>query len=128
MMRYSMKRYIKTSEDYDPYDPYQGKKYDVICGNDFFLTDNPIVAIRKWFQGQKKHPMDCAIMARYKKDAIALASMVTMELLEDMNAKYPQGYKLDWLYDVAHRFVKRNGSDFLGDGQYGDQVPPFTYG
>ena len=132
-----MKRYIKSSDvvdDYEVYEntddwsPYQGKKYDVICGNNFFLTNDPYVAIQKWFQGQKKNPMDCAIMARYKSDAIDLASIVTMDLLEEMNEKYPQGYKLDWLFDCAQRFVRSNGSGFLGDGDLGDQVPPFTYG
>ena len=132
-----MKRYIKSSDvvdDYEVYEntddwsPYQGKKYSVVCGYDSFLTNDPYVAIRKWFIGQKKNPMDCAIMAMYKSDAIDLASLVTMDLLETMNAKYPQGYKLDWLFDYAQRFVKSNGNGFLGDGDLGDQVPPFTYG
>lgn len=116
------------SDDEVAWDPYNGFKYKVVCGYDSSNTNNPKAAIRRWFKGQSKNPMDCAILAKYKSDAIDLASIVTMDLLEEMNAEYPQGYKLDWLYDVAQRFVQRNGSDFLGDGDLGDQVPPFTYG
>lgn len=116
------------SDDDTVWDPYNGFKYKVVCGYDSSNTNNPKDAIRRWFIGQKKNPMDCAIMARYKSDALDLASLVTMELLEEMNDKYPQGYKLDWLFDCAQRFVRSNGSGFLGDGDLGDQVTPFTYG
>jgi len=140
-----MKRYIKSEtkilydasperleeledEGYEEWDPYNGFKYKVVCGYDSSNTNNPKAAIRRWFKGQSKNPMDCAIMAKYKSDAIDLASLVTMDLLEEMDSQYPQGYKLDWLYDSAQRFVRSNGSGFLGDGDMGDQVPPFTYG
>ena len=116
------------SDDEDIWDPYNGFKYKVVCGYDSSNTNNPKAAIRRWFKGQSKNPMDCAIMAKYKSDAIDLASLVTMDFLEEMNSQYPQGYKLDWLYDSAPRFVRSNGSGFLGDGDMGDQVPPFTYG
>lgn len=121
---------IMSDDSYDEtaWDPYNGFKYKVICGYDSSSTNNPKAAIRRWFKGQNKDPMDCAIMAKYKSDAVDLARLVTMDLLEEMNAEYPQGYKLDWLYDYAQRFVQSNGSGFLGDGDLGDQVPPFTYG
>lgn len=140
-----MKRYIKSetkmlydasperlseleSDEYEAWDPYNGFKYKVVCGYESSSTNNPKAAIRRWFKGQSKNPMDCAIMAKYKSDAIDLARSVTMDLLEEMNEQYPQGYKLDWLFDYAQKFVRSNGSGFLGDGDMGDQVPPFTYG
>ena len=132
-----MKKYIRSEEfieeeiddSADEWDPYHGKRYRIDCGDyQTKYTDSPNVAIRYWFQGSEKHTGECAIMARYKKDALALAKSVTPELLERFNEKYPCGYKLDWLYAVAQRFVNNNARSFLGDGQYGDQVEPFTYG
>lgn len=132
-----MKIYIVSSDvvdDYEVYentddwDPYNGKKYCVVCGRNSFLTNSPYVAIRKWFQGQKNYPMDCAILAKYEKDGLELARLVDMNLLEEMNSNYPQGYKLDWLYNSAQRFLNGKAGNFLGEGDLGDQVPPFTYG
>lgn len=121
-----MKRYIKCSDEWDP---YQGKKYRIDCGDyQIKYTDSPSVAIRYWFQGSEKHSGECAIMARNKSDALAVAELVTPELLERLNERYPCGYKLEYLLDWAEKFVERNGSGFLGDGEYGDQVTPFTYG
>lgn len=110
------------------FDEYKGKKYLILRDNDSRYTDDKYTAIKYWFEGQKKHPMGCAILSKYKADAIALVGYVTPQLLEDLNRIHPQGYKLDYLYDECQRQVANNCRGFLGNGQYGDQIHPFSFG
>ena len=131
-----MKRLVYSSvesdgeygDSFDSYDPYHGSKYIVYTGYTSKRTNSPLTAIKYWFSGQRFNPQDCAIMAKYKDDAIKLLSVATPELLENLNIKYPCPYKLDWMIEVIERNLRNNCSGFLGDGDLGDQVSPFTYG
>lgn len=111
------------------YDPYNGHRYRVDCGNyNYRYADSPKLAIQYWFKGSQKNPMDCAIFAKYKDDAVKLCEAATPELLSDMYQRYPISYKLDYLINEAEKQVRNGCRFFLGDGEYGDQIHPFSYG
>ena len=106
-----MKKYIRSSnydeydDDNDRYDPYHGYKYYIDCGNyNIKYTNSPATAIKYWFQGETKYPMDCAILAKYRKDALKLLQAATPEMIEQLNNKYPSPYKINYLNDTIEKF------------------------
>lgn len=126
-----MKRYIRSSDvdDYDEYDPYQGHMYYVSYGYNHKYTDNPKQAITIWFQQAKKNPMDCAIMAKWRKGAVDIVNTATPELLTTLYEKYDCPYKLEYLIEGAEK-QRQNGCKYFLENKYGygDQVEPFSFG
>lgn len=126
-----MKRYIKSNDDAWNYDPYHGKTYRVVCGdvNDSdFYADSPYSAIVAWFRGQSKYPGDCAIMTRTKADALNLLDISNdEEFIYEYTKRYNSPYKVDWMMKAIQDNLRNNARGF-DEGEYGDQISPFTYG
>lgn len=114
--------------DDDEFDPYNGRRYRVDCGTAIKYTDSPKLALRTWAKFSSDNPGDCAIMTKYKDDAILLCEAAKPQYLQMLWDTYNPGYKLDWILDIVNQQLANNCSGFLGDGQYGDQVSPFSYG
>lgn len=128
-----MKRWIHNAEDvddFDEYDPYHGHAYRIAGGlSDSKFEDDPVRAITQWFRLGKKYPMDTAIMAKTKSDAVKLCKAATADLLDSLNAKYGCPYKIDYLIDEAAKKVADGQKYFHEDKYgYGDQVHPFGVG
>ena len=117
-------------EDWSPY----GKYSYLVSGGDYselsFRCDDPVSAIKKWFQYQKKYPTDVAIMCPTKELAMKLVKAGTPKLLTQLKEKFPEcPYKLDWLIDECKRKYEDGCKGFYeGSYGYGDSVHPFGVG
>jgi len=110
----------------DDYSPFAGESYYVAIGDDHLVTSNPAKAIELWFKGEKKYPMDCAIVAKSKLDGINLLE-AAKDVIQQMYHKYGSPYKLEYLVDMILKKLNDN-LRFFHESEYGDQVDPFSYG
>jgi len=118
-------------EDDDDWSPYGKYNYLVHGGHDLsFRCDNPVSAIKKWFQYEEKYPTDVAIMCPTKKLALKLLEAATPELLTALRENFSRcPYKLDWLIAEAEKQVENGCKYFYEDSYgYGDSVHPFGVG
>ena len=107
------------------------QKYSVYCDNGPSRDTNyPEVAIKAWFEFEQKYPMDCAIYAYNKEDAVELVKFALSHYawFKGLYEKYDCPYKWDWMRDRLIEAGETNCQYFLGDGEFGDQVGPFSFG
>lgn len=123
-----MKRLIRASEEEDwEWKPFAKGTYCVSGDYQVKYTDNPKVAIRWWYQLQKKDPMNVAISCLTKEQAIELCKAATEDLIYDLSSKYKCTYKPDWIIDEAARKVA-DGQKYFYENEYGDTIHPFGVG
>lgn len=106
-------------------------KYSVDCEHaPSFSTEYPEVAIKKWFEMEEKYPMDCAIYAYNKNDAIELVNFAAsnQSWFKKLYDRYNCPYKWDWMINGVLQSAERGCPYFLGNGEFGDQIGPFSYG
>lgn len=116
-------------DDYEEYDPFHGHRYIITGGYNSVYEDDPKKAITKWYKMGEKDPMDTAILAKYRKDAVDLCKSATADLLTKLDKKYTCPYKLDFMIEAAAKQVERGCKTFYeNDYGYGDQVHPFDAG
>lgn len=119
-----MFRVIKASDEWDP---YGGTKYRIDGGYKSRLTNNPKQAIKYWFMMEVKNPGDAAISVQTRTAGVELCQAATEEYLTELYNQYKNPYKLDYLIQGAKRSVE-NGCRSVIEGEFGDQVDPFSYG
>ena len=141
-----MKRYIKSSNEYDP---MQGHKYRINAGpsGDYVgnydeefakyygkkpfkpvYTDDPKKAIEAWLKAEDMHPSDAAIMTNKPEYEMELCRWVieNEDIFRTMYLAHRCPYKYDWLIDCANDHKDRAGGFYKYD--YPDQISPFSYG
>lgn len=142
-----MKRYIKSSDEYDI---MQGRKYRVVGGpsGDYVgdydeefakyyskkpfktvYTDDPKTAIDAWFKAEEMYPSDAAIMTNKPEYEMELCRWVieNEDIFKNMYLAHRCSYKYDWLIEVARRHMDRAGG-FYKYEDFPDQIAPFCYG
>lgn len=141
-----MKRYIKSSDDYDM---MHGSKYMVEAGpaGDYIgdydedlaayhsqksfetvFTDNPEEAIEAWFIAEERYPSDAAIMTNKPEYEMELCRWVINNEPEfrEMYDSHRCSYKYEWLVETAE-YHADHADGFYKYG-FPDQISPFCYG
>ena len=108
-----------------------GKKYTIFGesskgGLKQFYTDNPKIAIKKWFDFQKNCPYNVYISTVLKSDALELLKNASEDYLTSLYSKYGSPYKLEYLIDSVKTQIDNGCRGFYE--KYGDQIEPFSVG
>lgn len=126
--------------DYEPWDSFKGRKYYVLGSSSNFpgeisdmadpkITDSPRAAIHAWFRINEKFPMDTAILAKKKKDAIELIeyAAANMDWVMSLFDKYKCHYRPD---AFKHAILKKqdDGCRYFHESDFGDMIYPFDVG
>ena len=140
-----MKRYIRSSDDYDM---MHGSRYKVEGGpaGDYVgdydenlaeyvrqepfktvYTDDPREAINAWFIAEEKYPADAAIMTNKPEYEMALCRWVVENEPEfkQMYNSHNCPYEYSWLIKTAKYYTNRAGGFY--EYGYPDQIAPFSY-
>jgi hypothetical protein len=106
---------------------YDEGKYTVLAGYPDISeqTDDPKRAVKLWFRFQKKYPNDVWITAESVEDARALVNAIDDDYILELDERFPQPYKIDWLLDTLHKQQENGCRGFAFEG---DSVVPFTFG
>lgn len=140
-----MKRYIKSSDEYDsmqghkyrvdggPYGDYEGdydEEFAKYYGKKPFktvYTDDPKTAIDAWFKAEDMHPSDAAIMTNKPEYEMELCRWVieNEDIFRDMYLAHRCPYKYEWMIEIANKHMNKAGGYYK---YFPDQIAPFCYG
>lgn len=113
-------------EDYT----FMGKKYRAACdtgkGWETKVSNNPLDVLEFWFKWSKLFPMEVAIDTRTRADGVALLK-IAKKYLDELYNKYDCPYKYDYLKDAIDKGIATGCRDII-EGEFGDQIHPFSYG
>lgn len=141
-----MKRYIKSSDEYDY---MRGSKYKVAGGpvGDYVgdydedlanyysqksfntvYTNDPKKAIEAWFKAEDMYPSDAAILTNKPEYEMELCRWVieNEDTFRNMYLAHRCPYKYEWLIDCANDHKDRADGFYKYD--FPDQISPFCYG
>ena len=102
-------------------------EHEELVYNEMFSS--PKEALGEWFKQNHKHPMMTNLLAKSKKDAIALIewAAANKELIIEMNSRHQSHIKLNYLLQFIED-KKHDQCKFFYEGSWGDVVFPFCVG
>ena len=107
-----------------------GKKYRAACDTgenwESKVSNNPLDVLEFWFKWSAKYPMEAAINTRTRADGVALLK-IAKKYLDELYNKYDCPYKYDYLKDAIDKGIANGCRDII-EGDFGDQIHPFSYG